>query len=176
MDGKARVGSIDAIEVFRGTLIRYTAGVRRALDDVMGEAKRTRGWLETDQRLKWEGEYRRRARRLEQAEQELFSARLSAMQDDRSAEMMEVRRAKRAVEEAEEKLRMIKRWRLAYDAQVGGLVRQLETLHEMMSLRMPQGVVWLTNSITSLQEYVQTAPPPTSLLDEPGESCEGGGA
>ena len=48
MEGQARVGSIDALEAFRAALIRYTERAKRALDDVTGEVKRTRGWLETD--------------------------------------------------------------------------------------------------------------------------------
>ncbi|WP_193214235.1 hypothetical protein [Luteolibacter marinus] len=160
MDGQARVGSVDAIEAFRGTLIRYAGRVRRALDDVTGEVKRTRGWLETEQRQKWEGEYRRRARRLEQAEQELFSARMSAMKNDKSAQQMAVHRARRAMEEAEEKLRVIKRWRQAYDASVEALAKQLEPLHETVSRRMPRGVVSLDNTVRHLQEYAQTGVAP----------------
>ena len=95
MDGQARVGSIDAIQDFRAALIRYAERARRALDDVTGEVKRTRGWLESEQRQKWEGEYRRRARHLEQAQQELFSARLSSMKQDKSAQQMAVKKAER---------------------------------------------------------------------------------
>lgn len=172
MDGRARVGSIDAIEAFRGALIRYTGRVRQALDDVTGEVKRTRGWLETEQRQKWEGEYRRRARKLEQAEQELFSARLSSMQNDKSAQQMAVHKARRLLEEAEEKLRVIKRWRQAYDPQVESLAKQLEGLHEAMSRQMPKGVVSLGNSIRTLQDYAQVtrnqpAPDPAPEEGEP---------
>ena len=53
MEGQARVGSIDAIQDFRAALIRYAERARRALDDVTGEVKRTRGWLESEQRQKW---------------------------------------------------------------------------------------------------------------------------
>src|SRR5688500_13231401 len=107
MDGEARVGSIDAIQDFRAALIRYAERARRALDDVTGEVKRTRGWLESEQRQKWEGEYRRRARHLEQAQQELFSARLSSMRQDKSAQQMAVKKAERMLAEAEQKLAVI---------------------------------------------------------------------
>ena len=33
MEGRARVGSIDALEAFRAALIRYTERSKRALDD-----------------------------------------------------------------------------------------------------------------------------------------------
>ncbi len=160
MDSQARVGSIDAIEAFRATLIRYAERARRALDDVTGEVKRTRGWLESEQRQKWEAEYRRRARQLEQAEQELFSARLSTLRQDKSVQQLAVKKARRALTEAEEKLAVLKRWRQAYDARVEALAKQLETLHDTLSRQVPQGVVSLGNSIRYLQDYAGVSPAP----------------
>lgn len=165
MEGRARVGSIDALEAFRAALVRHIERSRRALDDVGGEVKRTRGWLESEQRVKWENERRRRARALEQAEQELFSARLSALHDDKSAQRMAVRRAARALAEAEEKLAAIRRWRQAYDSRVENLARQLEGMHDLLSRQLPKGVVALTNSIRLLQDYAETMPPPKPATD-----------
>jgi chromosome segregation ATPase len=165
MEGQARVGSIDALEAFRAALIRYAERTRRALDDVTGEVKRTRGWLESEQRLKWENERRRRARALEQAEQELFSARLSAMHDDLSAQRMALRRAARALAEADEKLAAIRRWRQAYESRVEGLARQLDGLQEILSRQLPKGVVALTNSIRLLQDYAGTMVSPQPAID-----------
>jgi chromosome segregation ATPase len=164
MDSQARVGSIDAIEAFRATLIRFAERSRRALDDVTGEVKRTRGWLESEQRQKWEGEYRRRARALEQAEQELFSARLSSLRQDKSVQQLAVKKARRALVEAEEKLAVLKRWRQAYDARVEALAKQLEGLQETLSRQVPHGVVYLGNAVRHLQDYagVSAAPRPAS--------------
>ena len=171
MEGQARVGSIDALEAFRAALIRYTGRVRRGLDDVTGEVKRTRGWLETEQRQKWEGEFRRRSRAMEQAEQELFSARMSSMKNDKSAQQMAVNKARRALLEAEEKLAVIKRWRQAYDARIESLAKQLENLHETMSRQMPAAAVSLSDSIRHLQDYSGTAPTPRpSAAKERSES------
>lgn len=171
MDSQARVGSIDAIQTFRATLIRYAERARRALDDVTGEVKRTRGWLESEQRQKWEREYRRRARQLEQAEQELFSARLSALRQDKSVQQLAVKKARRSLTEAEEKLAVIKRWRQAYDARVETLVKQLESLQDTLSRQVPQGIVFLGNSIRHLQDYsgVSAEPRPSPAAEERSE-------
>jgi hypothetical protein len=163
MDSQARVGSIEALEGFRAALIRYTERARRALDDVTGEVKRTRGWLEVEQRQKWEGEYRRRARLLEQAEQELYSARMSSLRDDKTAQQMAVNKARRALAEAEEKLNVLKRWRQAFDARIEVLAKQLESLHETLSRQMPKGVVSLSNSIRLLQDYAEVHAPPREV-------------
>jgi hypothetical protein len=172
MDGQARVGSIEAIEAFRAALIRFTERSKRALDDVTGEVKRTRGWLETEQRQKWEGALRRRARALEQAEQELYSARLSDMRRDKSAQQMAVNKARRALQEAQEKLALIKRWRQAYDARVEALAKQLEGLQDTLSRQMPRGVVSLANTVRYLQDYagVMPAVKPAAGVEEGGGS------
>jgi polyhydroxyalkanoate synthesis regulator phasin len=171
MDGRARVGSIAALEDFRAALIRYTERARRALDDVTGEVKRTRGWLETEQRQKWEGEYRRRARLLEHAEQELYSARMSSLRNDKSAQQMAVNKARRALAEAEEKLAVLKRWRQAYDTRVEALSKQLDSLQDTLSRQMPRAAVSLTNSIRHLQAYAEVHAPPREPAGEgPGES------
>ncbi len=175
MDGQARVGSIDSIESFRSALIRYAERARRALDDVTGEVKRTRGWLESEQLQKWQGEHRRRMRALEQAQAELYSARLSTMRQDKSAQQLAVKKAERLVKEAEEKLTVIKRWRQAYDARVESLAKQLETLHDVLARKMPQGVVSLGNTVRALQDYAEVhAPRPAAgAATETGTASEG---
>ena len=170
MDAQARVGSIEAIEAFRAALIRFTGRTKQALDDVTGEVKRTRGWLETEQRQKWEGELRRRARALEQAEQELYSARLSDMRRDKSAQQMAVNRARRALEEAREKLVLIKRWRQAYESRVETLAKQLEGLQDLLARQMPKGAVSLANTIRLLQDYAGVERTPKA--PEPQEGGE----
>ena len=162
MDSQARVGSIDAIEAFRATLIRFAERARRSLDDVTSEVKRTRSWLESEQPQKWEGEYRRRARLLEQAEQELFSARLSALRQDKSVQQLAVKKARRALTEAEEKLALLKRWRQAYDSRVEALAKQLEGLQDTLSRQVPHGIVSLGNSIRHLQDYAGVSAPSRS--------------
>ena len=137
-----------------------------------GEVKRTRGWLEVEQRQKWEAEYRRRARMLEQAEQELYSAKMSSLRNDKSAQQMAVNKARRALAEAEEKLNVLKRWRQAFDARIEALAKQLDNLQETLSRQMPKGVVSLTNSIRLLQDYAEVHAPPREVTGG-GESTTG---
>ena len=75
---------------------------------------------------------RRRTRELENANQALYSARLSNLREVTTAEQAAVLRAKRGLAEAEEKLRMIKRWTLEFDQRVGPLVKQLEQLRSSL--------------------------------------------
>src|SRR3954452_15290167 len=109
-DQQAKVTSIDAIESFRATLILFLSKARPTLEEITGEVNRTRLWLQNEQRNHWEKQLKIRSRDLEQVQSELFSSRLSRIQTPSAAQQMAVHRAQAAVNEAEEKLRVLKRW------------------------------------------------------------------
>src|SRR5687768_6845381 len=104
MSQRAQVKSVDAIEAFRNSLIIYIGKAKPALEHVTGDVTRLRMWLQHDQRMLWENEARRRGRKLEEAQQLLYSARLSNLRDSISTEQLAVHKAKRSMEEAEQKL------------------------------------------------------------------------
>src|SRR5512140_877115 len=108
MPERAHVSSVDALERFRSNLIVYLTKARATLEEVSTDVQRMRGWLEGEQRTHWENEVRRRSQALQEAQQALFSAKLSTFRDAGSVEQMLVHRAKRALEEATVKLRVVK--------------------------------------------------------------------
>ena len=125
MPERAHVTSLEALESFRANLILYVSKARPTLEEVSADVVRTRLWLQNDQRTHWENQVRRRAKALEQAQEALSSARMSHLRDARAAEQMAVHRAKRALEEAEAKLKKLKQWNREFDSRVEPLVKQL---------------------------------------------------
>ena len=99
MADQAKVTSIDALESFRATLVRYLERARRSLDDVGGEVRRTRTWLDGDRRMHWDQQAKIRARKLAQAEQELYSVRLTDTHGVHALQKMMVLKARRAFDE-----------------------------------------------------------------------------
>ena len=73
----AQVTSVDAIEAFRASLIVYLAKARSVLEEISAEVQHTRQWVGTYQRLHVENQLRSRLRKLEEAQEALFNARLS---------------------------------------------------------------------------------------------------
>ncbi len=179
MPQKAQVRSLDAIDSFRAGLAIYVSQARAALDEVSADAIRTRTWIENDQRLHWEKELRKRLRALEQAQQELFSARLSNLRTAGPLEQMEVQRARRAVEEAEDKLRRLKKWSREFDSRVQPLVKETEKLHTVLSNDLVKAIAFLHEISRTLGAYAETASerpvasPPASAA--PATSGETGG-
>ena len=100
-----------------------------------------RSWLEGEQRVYWESEFRRRSRALQEAQAALFSSRLSRMREASAAEQMAVQRTKRALDEAEGKLRVVKQWNRVFDNRVDPLVKQMEKLERPITAILVLGII-----------------------------------
>ena len=174
MAEQARVTSIDALESFRASVILYLTTAHQHLDAVGDDVRRMRGWVQTDQRLHWEGQLRRRRQKLEMAEQELFSAKLSGLRDNLSAQENAVRKAKAALAEAEEKIRQVKLWTRNFDHCADPLMKRLEGLRQLLDHDMPKAVSYLLQAQKTLEGYSESAPtgpiapPPPRPVEEPG--------
>ena len=60
MSEQVKVTSIDALEAFRANLIVFLTKAHQSIDEVSDAIRRTRNWVQHDQRVHWEGEIRRR--------------------------------------------------------------------------------------------------------------------
>lgn len=159
----AHVSSIDALESFRANLIVFRSKARPALEEISAEILRTRLWLENDQRVYWENQVRRRALVLEEAKKELFSAQMSNLQDATTLEIMAVRRAERALDEAQGRLAVVKRWNREFGSRVEPLARQLEKLQSVLATDMPKAEHFLAQAVKTLDAY--TSAPAPSVTD-----------
>jgi predicted ATPase len=168
MPERAHVTSVDALESFRSNLIVYLSKARSTLEEVSAGVQRTRGWLENDQRTYWENEMRRRRRALDEAQQALFSSRLSNLREVSAAEQLAFQRAKRAVDEADAKLRVVKQWNRVFDNRVDPLVKQMEKLHTVLTNDMVQAVAYLAQVIATLDAYAEIVPPSERGSTPPG--------
>lgn len=162
MPAGANVTSVEALEAFRANLIVYISKARPTLEEVSSEVLRTRLWLENDQRLHWEAQVRRRAKELESARQDLFSAGLSNLRDTTAAEIMAVRRAEKALEHAENKLAAVKRWSREFESRTAPVAKQLEKLETILANDLPAAAAYLGQTIKTLEQYASGAPASTS--------------
>ena len=158
MATNANVSSVEAIDLFRSALLAYLSKARPVLEDACDEVSRTRQWLQQVQRLHWENEVRKRTRVLENAQQALLSANIASLRDPGMAEKNAVLRAKRALTEAEDKLRSVKRWTRDFDQLVSPLVRQLEQLRTTLANDMTKAAAHLSQVVKTLDAYANVAP------------------
>ena len=125
---QANVTSVDAIEQFRSVLLLFLTKARPTLEEIISEVTRTKQWLQNDQLTHWEREMKLRRRALEQAQAELFSATISTIQTASAAQQMAVQRARRAINEADEKLRILKKWGRELENRSDPFVKEIEQL------------------------------------------------
>ncbi len=163
----AKITSLDALESFRASLIIFLAKANRALDQVADEVKRTRYWITNEKKLEWEAQRKRRQKLFDQANQELISARFSEFKNSLAVQQMAVRKAKALVDEAEQKLEMLKAWSRRFDQETEPRLKKLESLRYFLDTDLPKAIAYLVQAHRTLEAYAERsgpvdAPPPTS--------------
>lgn len=176
----ANVTSIDALEAFRAYLLVYVSKARPTLEEVTADVVRLRQWMENQQRTYWENEVRKRTRRLEEAQAALLSARLSNLRKESAAEINAVHRARRSLDEAIGKIRIIKQWTRDFESRVEPLVKQMEKLHTFLANDLIQAAAYLSEAVKTLDAYagvgpvrLDAAPVPASDAGTPSQHGEG---
>jgi hypothetical protein len=159
MAAQARVSAVDALELFRTQLVQYSTRSHQCIDEVGDEIRRVRAWIQHDRRSHWEAELRRRRRDLDQAEQELLTAKLSSLRDSYTLQKNAVLRARRALAEAEEKIRAIKVWSRDFDNRVAPLLKQMEGLRQHLDIDLPKAIAFLLKAQDTLESYAALRPP-----------------
>ena len=137
------------------------------LDEVSEDVLRTRVWLQTDRVTFWEGQIRKRQKELEMRQQELFSSQISGMRDASFTQQQAVQRARRALQEAEDKLRVVKQWSRQYDQRVEPLGKQVEKLRHNLVHDLGEAIAFLAEVNRTLAEYTEmrpanSTPPPSN--------------
>ena len=155
MAAQAQVSSVEALEAFRSDVIVFITQMQPVIDEISGEVTRLRLWLQNDQRSHWDMELRKRRRKLEETQSELFSARLSSTQDSTILPQMAVQKAKRAVDEAEQKIVTLKKWDRELEKVVEPQLKQVEQLRGFLSADMGKAVIELADIIRKLEAYTK---------------------
>lgn len=158
MPEKAKITSVDALEAFRSNLVVYVSKARPALEEVSSDVMRLRLWLQEDRTDHWQAQVKKRQRVLEQAQQALFSTRMSNLNEATSTAQFDVHRAKRALEEAAEKLQKVKAWDKKFESLSSPWLRQMEKLHSVLAHDLPLAVAHLSEMIRLLSDYAELRP------------------
>lgn len=170
MSDQVNISSIDALEAFRADLIQYISKARVALEDMEGDVRRTRTWLDTDRVQHWGGQVKLWTKNLHQAEQELYSANLTSPQASNAFQKMAVLKARRKLEEAEGKMLVLKKWRQTFENRATPLLRQLDPMFYLVGQHLPKGVFALGESIKALQAYAEKTAPARTATPAPTET------
>ncbi len=158
---QAQVTSIETLEHFRSDLIVFIGQMQPVIDEASSEVLRLRQWLEVEQRAYWNDQLRRRRRKLEEAQAELFNARISLLGDSCLLPQMAVQKAQAAVVEAEKKLTLIKKWLKELEPLSEPMLKSVEQLRSYLSSDMGRAVVQLAEDIKLLNLYASVTASPS---------------
>ena len=162
MADQARISNLDSIESFRVALVVFINKTRQALDSIQDSVKKTRGWVQTEQPAYWQQQIRMRQKKLDQAQQELMSARMSEFIDNPTVQQMAVRKVRASLEEAQVKLERTKAWGRDFDRTIDPLARKTDSLRDYLESDLAKAVAYLVEIQKILQAYVETPAPSAS--------------
>ena len=164
MAERAQVTSVEAIEAFRAALVIFLSKARPTLEEVSHEVLRTKVWVQVQQRSHWEKEMRVKARALERAQSELFSARLSNLQEATGVQEMLFHRAQRAIREVEAKQAMVRKWDRELENRTEPMVKLVDQLHGYLTTDLVRAAAYLGEVVKVLEAYADVPAPPGSNL------------
>ncbi len=167
MAERSYVSSVEAIEAFRAAVIVFLSKARPALEEISNEVMRTGLWLENDQRNHWIKEIKILTRKVEEAQQELFGARLSKIQQATAAQEMALHRARRKLREAEEKQALTRKWSRELENRTQPLLKEVEQLHTFVTTDMAHAVQYLAQVVKTLEAYAGIVAPGGAPIAEP---------
>jgi len=150
---RAHVTSLEALERFRSQLVVFVERTNAVLDEVAEEVKRTRIWLQSEQRLHLEHEMKRRHRELEMLEQEMFTARLSNLQTAKSGAQMQIDQKRREIRDLEETMKAVSAWLRNFDATVETEARKVEKLRHLLDYDGVKALRFLAEALRHLEAY-----------------------
>jgi hypothetical protein len=161
MAEQARVISIDAIREFKAALGEFAEQAGNALSEAQSDVQRTIWWISNDRLAHWQREIRKRTDKLNQAKAELFKKQLES-QDTRTSAVVErkhVAKAQAALNEAEEKLRRVKKWSFALERELMLFRAGCGQISTAVQGDVPQALGRMDKMINSLEAYLRVTAP-----------------
>lgn len=157
MSGYARIDNVDALRDFRTRLIKFAEVVQTALADAEGEMARVLVWLETEANTYWTGQIRKRHEAVEKAkdavrQKKLFKSPTGSTQSAIEEEKV-LRMAQKKLEEAEEKLKNVRRYTPRLQKEISIYKGGVQRLATTVSADIPMAVGRLDRMVAAVEAY-----------------------
>lgn len=162
MSQSANVRSVEAIHDFKVAMTNFAEDARNALSATEMEVRRTRDWLQREQLGYWQAQVKRCNEQLSTARTELHRRRLSQQGSDAvsDADQKEnVRIAQRRLEEAEQKVALVKRWVPILDHAITEYHASSQPLGDRLTGAMMNSLALLQRTVVTLESYAAMVAP-----------------
>jgi len=170
--GSARIDSPEVIRRFRSHFVVFEETCREALAQVQWDIQKASDWVGREQLRYWKRQLRKRAEAHHLARLAYQRARHDARQSSHSTSVdakVAFKKAERLKEEAEEKMRAVKKWMTVLEHSATDLLSPCLSLSAKMEALAPRALARLDRMADSLDAYFSasaTETPPSSAPEE----------
>ncbi len=159
--GSAHINSPDVIKEFRNHFAIFDGICQQALSEMQRDVQRTAEWLGREQLVHWKKELRKRGERFTVAKLEYQRMRRVAVRSPQSTAIdakIAFQKATRLKEEAEAKVRAVKKWMALLEHDAAELMGPCFVLAAQLDSLTPRALARLDRMVDSLDGYFRTAP------------------
>ncbi len=160
------VVNVDDFEVFRqfrAALVKFARAADQVLSGAESEISRTHGWLEGEQMSYWVGQRKKRVEAVAKAKDAVRQKKLYKDATGRTPGAVEeekiLAKCVAAVEEAERKVEVIRKWLPKFEKAADGYRGGVARLHASIFADIPKGIALLDKLAGSLEAYAQIEVP-----------------
>ena len=154
----ANVTSIDALQSVKATLVQFCADVESALVAMELEARRPVEWIEGDRARYWPQQARRASDLVQEARQALDRCEIRVSSQDRPScydEKKALEKAKRRLQLAEDKVRVLRRWGSEMQKATEDFSTQVARLRSFLETDITKAISAAERMSAALDRYVQ---------------------
>ncbi len=156
MTAPAHITSIDAVRQFKLALETFQVEAGEALTQLLLEMRRGLDWIEQDRARYWPREMQLASDALIQARNDLERCEMTLRPEDKRScyeQKMAVEHAKRRLRLAEDKIRAVRRWRLAARREADDFHGKLAKLASSLDMDVPRALAALERIAAALDRY-----------------------
>jgi hypothetical protein len=154
----ANVASIDALQSVKAALVQFCADIESALVAMELEARRPVEWIEGDRARYWPQQARRASDLVQEARQALDRCEIRVSSQDRPScydEKKALEKAKRRLQLAEDKVRVLGRWGSEMQKAAADFATQVARLRIFLETDTTKAVAAIERMSAALDRYVQ---------------------
>ena len=175
MRDSAHVGAISAISELRGRFVEAGEAISRTVDECVSQAARTLTWVQGPQTEHWKRQKRKREQKHASAKSDLERAKIAKPDADPRSfvdQNRAIKKTKAAIEEAEQKVRAIKRWSRELERQLTLFRGGIRPLSGAAEVDLPRAARWLKALEEHLGGYLAVAPTLPAGMDATSDPAD----
>jgi hypothetical protein len=154
----ANVASIDALKSVKAALVQFCDEVEAALVSMELEARRPVDWIEGDRARYWPQQARRASDLVQEARQALARCEVRVASEDRPScydEKKALEKAKRRLQLAEDKTRVVPRWASEMQKATEDFAMQVARLRSYLETDVTKSIASVERMTNALDRYVE---------------------